>query len=222
MKHVTALLDHGAETRHPMHQFVVETDGYTASKLLNSTVTAGDVHTALFHIQGWPPEPYETALLETQTVQEYAIATQPDNSFAVYVREALADIDRQLVDSLARTGLVTLFPIVYREDGIVEVTLVGPGEELQAALESVPAPITVDVVDIGAYDNRQIEGSSNLTDRQYEAVAHAVECGYYDDPRAASTGDVADELGCAPSTAAEHLRRAERTIMRRTVGVESG
>jgi len=217
MKYVTALLNRGSGARHPMHQFVVETEGYPASKLLGSTIAEGAVHTALFHVYGWPPDPYETALLDVDTVEEYAISEQPDESFAVYVRERLADIDKQLVDSFARTGLVLLFPVVYRENGKAKVTVVGPDQEVQAAIESIPAGISVDIVDIGAYGNRQIDGSSELTDRQYEAVAVAVEHGYYDDPRAVGIDRIASELGCAPSTAAEHLRRAERTIMRQTI-----
>lgn len=213
MKYVTVSLSQDPETRHPMHQFVVETEGYTASELLGSTVSEEGVHTALFHVHGWPPDRYETTLLDVGTVDEYALSEQPDDSFTVYVRETLVDVDRRLLGAFHRTGLVTLFPVVFFQNGTVEVTVVGPDREVQAALDAVPATVSVDVVDIGAYRNRRVDGGSGLTDRQYEAVAAAVECGYYDDPRAAGTDDIASELGCAPSTAAEHLRRAERTVM---------
>jgi predicted DNA binding protein len=45
----------------------------------------------------------------------------------------------------------------------------------------------------------------------------AVELGYYGSPRAGTVEDVADELGCARSTAAEHLRKAEATVLSRAV-----
>jgi predicted DNA binding protein len=54
-----------------------------------------------------------------------------------------------------------------------------------------------------------------LTDRQREAVRAAVEAGYYAVPREASLADVAEAIGCAESTASEHLRRAEAAVMRR-------
>ncbi|MFB6143051.1 MAG: helix-turn-helix domain-containing protein [Halorientalis sp.] len=212
MKYATLSLAQDPGVRHPMHQFVVEREGFERTRLLGSAVTGG-VHTALFHVEGWPPEPYEDALSAVGTVEEYALARQSEGTFSVYVRERLRDSDRELTDALGRIGLVVLFPVVYRADGTVRVTLVGPGATLQSALENTPEGVTADVRDIGAYDARRVGGGRALTDRQAEAVAAAVDCGYYDDPRAGSVADVAEALGCAPSTAAEHLRRAERTAM---------
>ncbi len=211
MKYATVSLSEPAAARHPMHQYVVETDGFEASRLIASTLVDGR-HTALFHVDGWPPEPYEAALADVDTVLEYAISRQSDRTFAVYVREALRDHDRELTDAFARPGLVTLLPVAYRADGTVTVTLVGPGDAIQTAIDDAP-DATLDVREIGSYHTRRIGGRSDLTDRQAEAVAAAVELGYYEDPRAASVADVGDAMGCAPGTAAEHLRRAERTVM---------
>ncbi|MBX0287507.1 helix-turn-helix domain-containing protein [Halomicroarcula sp. F28] len=55
--------------------------------------------------------------------------------------------------------------------------------------------------------------ASLLSDRQQEAIQTALELGYYEIPRAVSHEDVADHIGCAPSTAAEHLRKAESTLL---------
>ncbi|MEA5408165.1 helix-turn-helix domain-containing protein [Haloarculaceae archaeon H-GB2-1] len=60
-------------------------------------------------------------------------------------------------------------------------------------------------------------GRTELTDRQLEAVRAAVEAGYYEPTRDGTVTDVADELGCAPGTAAEHLRRAESKVMKQVV-----
>lgn len=211
MKYVTVSLSAGAADRHPMHQYVVETDGFRASKLVASTVLEGR-HTALFHVDGWPPEPYEDSLAAVDTVIEYAIARQSDETFAVYVREDLRDRDRELTEALGRQGLVTLLPVTYDADGTVTLTLVGPSETIQTALDEAP-DATLTIREIGSYHARRIGGRSDLTDRQAEAVAAAVDLGYYDDPRDSSVADVGDAIGCAPGTAAEHLRRAERTVM---------
>lgn len=195
-----------------MHQFVVDHEGYLQTRLLASSVIEG-VHTALYHVDGWPPKPYEAALDDVETVHEYVVAEHVDETFTVYIRESLAAVDREITTNFERVGLIMWFPIVFRSDGSLRVTLIGPAETLQTALDETPSGIVVDIEEIGAYNSRRVGGRPELTDRQFEAVAAAVDCGYYDDPRSGSVTGVAEVLGCAPGTAAEHLRRAERTIM---------
>ncbi len=107
-----------------------------------------------------------------------------------------------LVDALTRAGLVVVSPVAYRTDGTVGLTLVGPGGTVQQAVETVPDGVSVDVREVGEYDSRRLDTGAALTDRQFEAVAAAVDCGYYGDTREGGVDDVADELGCAPGTAA--------------------
>lgn len=72
---------------------------------------------------------------------------------------------------------------------------------------------------LGLQKLRQYDGApgalESLTDRQREVVRTAYDAGYYEIPREATTEDVAAELGVDPSTAAEHLQRAERNLMTR-------
>ena len=198
MKYVVLSLTQRPSDRHPIHQFVVDREGYEAARLFGSTLGDG-FHTALFHVEGWPADAYEKRLR------------------AVYVREKLVEHDRGIVNAFGQTGLVIVFPVVYRSNGELVVTLVGPAATVQSAIENVPADIAVDLRDIGDYDARRVGNRRDLTERQAEAVAAAVECEYYDTTRAGSVEDVAESIGCAPSTAAEHLRRAERTVMRSLV-----
>jgi len=201
------------EKRHPMHQFVVETDGYDASYLLRGNEIGGEVQTLLFHVDGWPPDPYRAALEATDAVVDYALSACPDETFYLYVRDRPSDVGSGLVDAMTRSKLCPASPVAYRADGTVRLTLVGPGEAVQAATEAVPDGIGVDVLSLGEYDSRRLDAGGGLTDRQFEAVAAAVDCGYYDDPRGADLAAVADRLDCAPGTAAEHLRKAERQVM---------
>ena len=62
-----------------------------------------------------------------------------------------------------------------------------------------------------------MDAGSALSDRQFEATAVAVELGYYETPREATVANVADRIDCAPGTAAEHLRKAEGTLVHRAV-----
>ncbi|NEU57192.1 helix-turn-helix domain-containing protein [Halorussus sp. MSC15.2] len=70
----------------------------------------------------------------------------------------------------------------------------------------------IHVVGVG---DAEVEGE---TERQQEAVETAVAVGYYDVPRTATHEDVAAELACAPSTASEHLRKAESKVLQSRFG----
>ena len=58
---------------------------------------------------------------------------------------------------------------------------------------------------------------AQLTDRQREILAAAVEVGYYEVPRQASHEDIADHLGIAPATVGEHLRKIESTVLKEII-----
>lgn len=225
MKYVRLAVDQDPEVRHPMHQFVVAHDGYEVSRLLEVSYSQwGDsdegfgVQTALFHVTGSPVEPYEAALRETEEVIEYELSRRDDDSFYLYVRGEHTDADDRLVEAFSQQGLVLEMPVEFRADGTMRVTVIGPGETVQRALDALPPAFDVDVRSVGEYDARYFVTGGDLTDRQYEAVEAAVDCGYYEEPRRGSVADVADELGCSPGTAAEHLRRAEASVMRDLVG----
>ena len=219
MKYVRLALDQDPEVRHPMHQFVVAHEGYEVSRLLEVSYSRWDaddgfgIQTALFHVTGSPVEPYEAALRGTEEVIDYELSRRDDDSFYLYVRGEHTDADDRLVEAFSRQGLVLMMPIEFRADGTMRLTVIGPGDTVQRALDELPPEFDVDVRSIGEYDARYFVTGGDLTDRQYEAVEAAVECGYYEEPRRGSVSDVAAELGCAPGTAAEHLRRAESSVM---------
>ncbi|WP_324663360.1 helix-turn-helix domain-containing protein [Haloarcula sediminis] len=217
MKYVRLSLSLPPEARNPMHQFVVDHDGYEASYLLRGNNIEADIHTMLFYVDGHPIAPYREALEATDYVIEYEISRCPDDTFYLYVRDRFSETGQSIVDAVTAAGLVGVSPVAFRADGTMELTLVGPGETVQRAVEAVPEGIGVDVREVGEYVNHRFEPTAALTDRQFEAVAAAVDCGYYDEPREGSTADVAEALGCSPGTAAEHLRKAEARVMGRLV-----
>jgi len=55
---------------------------------------------------------------------------------------------------------------------------------------------------------------SELTRKQEEALRTAHEMGYFEHPKGANAGEVADELGVSTSTFTEHLAAAQRKVMR--------
>jgi len=124
-----------------------------------------------------------------------------------------------MFDSFYRTGVIVAPPIEFLPDGVAKLTVVGESGALQAALAAIPEVVDTAVDRIGDFDWRQSLFDPSLTDRQREAVRVAVREGYYDVPRDGDVEAVADALGCATSTAAEHLRKAERNLMTEFVGL---
>jgi hypothetical protein len=63
-------------------------------------------------------------------------------------------------------------------------------------------------------------GRTAMTDAQHEALVTAHEMGYFDVPRNATLADVADELGVAPPSLSERLRRAQSHLVGRLRAAE--
>jgi predicted DNA binding protein len=103
-------------------------------------------------------------------------------------------------------------PFPVTDEGVA-VTVAGRSEALRAAFSALTDRIPVSVVWTGEYDPGGHGPLSRLTDRQREAIEAAHGLGFYQSPRGATHEEIADELGCAPSTANELLRRAEAAVV---------
>lgn len=63
---------------------------------------------------------------------------------------------------------------------------------------------------------------SNITRKQWEAATLAVEMGYYEVPKEATLGDLADELGVSKSAVSQRLGNLERSLVCNLVNQEIG
>ncbi|WP_455464698.1 helix-turn-helix domain-containing protein [Candidatus Hodarchaeum mangrovi] len=61
------------------------------------------------------------------------------------------------------------------------------------------------------------EFRKDLTDKQYNAITKAYDQGYYDIPRNVSVDSLAEEMNISRRTYEEHLRKAEKKIMRKLI-----
>jgi hypothetical protein len=114
-----------------------------------------------------------------------------------------------ILEFLLRTNCVFVGPTVVR-DGIENWHIMAPSrEDLQEAIASLER--YAEIAYIRGSDAPGAEGG--LTDKQSAALAAAVEMGYFDTPRRASVEDLAAKLGVSPSTAVEHLRKAEKKVL---------
>lgn len=211
MKYLRLTLRFTTDAMHPMHQFIDTSDAVDRDVLVHGN-TIGELDTFLFYIVG-DREPYAAALMSADVITDFEITEIDDRSFYCFLTQQRNAVDEALFESFNRTGVIMVPPIEFLPDGVANLTVVGDASSIRETLDSIPDAVTVTIQQVGDYDWRQALFDPGLTDRQREAVNSAVECGYYAIPRESDIETVADTLGCAASTAAEHLRKAEQAVM---------
>jgi hypothetical protein len=214
MQHVrVAITAHGWEAAiHPMYGLWTDAEFIERSRALQWNFT-GDALGILHYAEG-DADAFAAAVADIPEVLDYELEPAGEDAFYVYIRDATTEPLGDLFGPVTSGGLVVVPPIDYRADGAVELSVFGPDAEVQAALERVPDLIDVTVLQVGGLAGTEVAAEAHVTDRQREAVEAALDLGYYEVPRTASHEAVADELDCAPSTAAEHLRKAESAVLR--------
>lgn len=166
------------------------------------------------------PERYAAALGRTDTVRSYEVVPAGDDRAFAFVEQDPDPRKARLQEFADAMGLVVVPPIEFHDDDI-RFVLAGEAAAIGRAFEAVPDGLEATVERVGEYAGRSADGTER-TDRQREAVAAAVDLGYYDVPRTAGVRDVAERLECAPSTATELLRRAEAGVMAAAVDTDPG
>ena len=197
---------------HPVHRRLTRDDALVRDELLHGHRADEGPDTLLFYVEG-DREAYVEALESTDRVVDYEVTPLDEDACYAYVRERSSAFEDELRAAFERPGLLVVPPVTFRSDGTARLTVVGEPAALQAALEDVPAEARVDVDRVGEYDGAPPGRRPDLTERQREATAAALAVGYYDVPRSGSLDEVAERLDCAPGTASEHLRKAERAAL---------
>lgn len=81
--------------------------------------------------------------------------------------------------------------------------------------------VDVELVRVNDYTSI-LEDSYGLTEAQREAIEVALEAGYFDEPRGATLGDVAEALGVSKPSASRRLRRGLKRLAQATVAEPDG
>ena len=158
---------------------------------------------------------FERVLAAESDALEYGLVPVSDRECFCFLKGEGPAESRALWENFTRDGLLTVPPVEWNDDGSSTFTVVGTRADVQAAVDGVPDSVRVDVERVGGDDTRVNPDhvAGRLTTRQCEAVEAGLDVGYYDVPRNATAADVAVELDCAVSTAAEHLQRAESKLL---------
>ncbi len=147
----------------------------------------------------------EAFLSSAPQVRKYAVLSRAADRAEVITWAEQGSI----VDSIIKKNCVFIGPTVVK-DGVENWHIMAPTrEELQDVVASLEQ-----CADIAYIRNDSGAGpDAGLTERQVKTLKKAVEMGYFDTPRRASIKDVAQKLGVSPSTAVEHLRKAEKKVL---------
>ena len=214
MRHVRVRLTaHGREGAiHPMYDVLANAPCVERALALQWNWTVDEV--GFLHYVVGDVDSFESAVRDVDLVIDYELEPVGEDAFYAYIHDRMTPALEAFAEQSTAGGLVVVPPMRYREDGSVALSAVGPDEVLEPALEAVPDVMDVEVEAVGGLAGAPQVGARVLSTRQREALAAGLSLGYYDVPRTGSQDDVAGELGCATSTAGEHLRKAEAKLVR--------
>jgi len=202
--------DHAPE----FFELLADSPTIAEARLVDWSMTADDQSTLLYTVDGDPTTVAERAT-DTDGIESVELSETAQGR--TYVLVVMRPLETPLFAAIHRAstqaGLVVRKPIVYR-NGTMAARVVGDAAALQRALDAAPDSVDVQIDEIGRLRAQADGPVASLSDRQREAVAAAVELGYYNQPRGATHEDVAAELDCAPPTASDHLQKAEANIVR--------
>lgn len=216
MRYLTATVRLPEWMLHPMQEFMCDSDAVDYEELLTWNFKRGtDTESELFYVVG-DVERYRERIAGVDGIVEYTIERVDEGSFYVYAVQETRREDLTFRSAWGNLDLVVVPPLRF-EGREITITLVGAVGELGDVFRRLPDGFDVDVEEVGQFDRRHGTLAGALTDRQYEAIEAATRLGYYRTPREASLAAVAEELDCAPSTASNHLQKAEAAVMRRIV-----
>lgn len=201
MKSMRIEVQYSAETLTPLHRGLCDSPDLDREIILGGQSVDG-VETISSFVYG-TPEAYEELVAEQAAVLEYDI-TPDEDGFFVYLRQELGPDGQSMRDALAQDTVVVVPPIEFRSDGTMQTTVVGHSEDLKALTETVPAGLSISVLELG---DSVVTPRAAISDRQQDALQVAWDLGYFDVPRRNGIEAVAAELDCAVSTASELLRR---------------
>lgn len=212
MRYVRLTIDVAPAARHPVQEAVMASETITRERMVNWNVSDDEFDYYLFHVEG-PMAEYERALDGVDSVVEYDLTPIGDGSFYAHVTERPRPTDEAFKSIFESAHLLLVPPVIYESDATIRMTVAGEHEDLEGLLAAMPEQFSATVEEVGEYDAPFASVTGRLTERQRQAVRAAVELGYYDVPRDGSVEAVAGRLDCAPSTASNHLRKAEAAIM---------
>lgn len=166
--------------------------------------------------------PSEELLEEIRHIGEVLHSTIDDDGVYVVAQSCKCPIEDSIIKGFQAHNCVYTPPTIYRQ-GWEHYTVIGFDErDIQGVLRELDESRKIDVLSKTSIEERQLPHSTlfsidrlfaGLTDRQLAALRLALDNGYYNQPRGASTEELAEQTDIARATFEEHLRKAENKLI---------
>jgi predicted DNA binding protein len=213
MKHARLTVRPDLDAAPPFLAFLLDSPAVEEARAVDWNRGSGPTSTHVYAVDG-DGDQFADLARDEPGVESVTAATDGAVAHALLeIRDDDVPVFGGSAAAVDRPGLVVRRPLVYR-DGRIHGHLVGDPDALQGVVEDAPDAVAISIDRIGQFPSPQADPATVLSDRQAEAVAAALDLGYYDTPRDATHEDVAEALGCAPSTATTHLQKAEAKLVR--------
>jgi len=197
---------------HPVDELIATHPDVDREALVHLNALGDGTGVLLYRLRG-DPEALVAGLEEHPDLLAHDLLDVQNDQFHLYVHLMPGEPGASLMELAHEYALIIQTPIEFTEQGGLSTTVVGTHEMLRRAMENLPESVAFSIEQVGQYTPSERDLLSMLTDRQQEVFRTAVELGYYEIPRHATHEDIADRLGCAPSTVDEHLRKAESRVL---------
>jgi len=118
-----------------------------------------------------------------------------------------------------RLGILTTGPGEFLDNDRLKVEFLCKDKEVKKVLNFYQRTnLPHRIVEVSRPETLSDSHLSKLTLKQRQVVLTAFSLGYYDVPRRVTSEQLAKHLNLSTSTLAEHIRKAERTLLTRVVG----
>jgi len=216
MRYVEGVLTPERGWFHPIDRRIQQTPGLDNERILQMELLDDGTVTTMYELSG-DREVIEFAAEHIPELITYQISPVEDR-IITYAHLESNEMLTGLLDIVHTYRIIPDFPIGYVGDGAVRLTVVGSEEQIRAAMEAIPDGITVELEKFGDYAPEGERLLGRLTERQREVAEIAVEMGYYDTPRQVTYEDIGEQVGVAPGTIGEILRKVESQLLNALLG----
>lgn len=185
---------------------------------IERVVATDEFLTPYFWVSNVPPDVFEAAAREDPTVE--GVRRLDEYEDVTLYRANWTDRTQTLILAYTRVGAAIIGAEGQDGEWVLRMRF-DDRDELDGFSEYLnDEDVSFELRRLFEITHPRTGAQFGLTPKQTEALTVAWEMGYFDLPRETTMREVADELGIAPQSLSDRLRRAQRTLVENTLRVE--